>query len=114
MTTPPPGSRPNPLDDIRREELAASQAIAAAREAATRAEKDARARAADLVREARAKGEKRAARRYEDEIAQARDRAEQIEANAEARIAALRSRAEPYLDEAVAAVVSFVLPEEGA
>ncbi len=104
-------NRVNPLVEIRRVERSAAMAIEEATREAAAAVREARARARALVERATERGEKTALRRYEEGMRQARDDANEMLAGADDRVAAVRRRAGPSLDAAVAAVLEYVLPD---
>ena len=100
------------LDQVRQEEAEVTRRVAAARESAELAVKEARKRAEELKQEARQTGHRDGERRYKQVISESEAQANTLLAQAKAQAEELRRRGDEVMDEAVRHVLSVVLGVE--
>ncbi len=100
----------SPLITIREAERAAAELVETARHEAEDELEGARARAAEMLVEAEEQGRHVALRLHQEALEAAQADARQLVSEGEARAANVSDLAKPYLSQAVAALVEFVLP----
>lgn len=102
----------SPLDQIRQAEADVTRRIAAARQAAEDAIREAQAQAADLKRQAREIGRQEGLADYQATVSRAEDEARKVIAQAHGQAESLRRRGDLFGETAARCAIAVVLGQE--